>query len=268
MKHKPNKYSAKLRLLVILCSAFVLAYCVAQLAIGYTYIPTRRGGILLSGVSTLFIAFSSMLFCTAGVSLLVDHYDERDNEALYRRARAWMLKVGLGFLVLAPVLELLLAIMFISAGHEPLTYRGFAADATLYDPALAGYRESVAALSGHPVLIVVLVLTLLLAAIAWLSAKYRIPGMKGFQGLTAVALMGVVSVMCLLGAIEDFVAGEVSLSRSGAVYTALDHPAQFNAILLTKSMAATVSLLFSAAGLVVLVWKGPAVFAGHELEKD
>ena len=87
-KYKPNVVSLNRRLALAICVVFLLIFALAELATGYTYVLGKRGGYLLSGIPTLMIALSASALCAAAMSMIIDHYDKRENESSYAATRA------------------------------------------------------------------------------------------------------------------------------------------------------------------------------------
>lgn len=256
-----------MRLLAIVAAVFTLAYCLAQLATGYTYMPAKRGGILLSGMPTVLIALSALLFCITAVSVVVDHYDERDNERLYKNARSWMSKTAFALLFFAPILELILGLLRVANGRELFRYRGFAADVTLYSPALAQYRGDIESIAQSSLFSSLFVIAFVFGMLSALAIKFRIRGMATFNAVAGIAFLSMVSVMLLLSVADSFVSGEASTGRRGRVYTALEDPAQFNAILLTEGLTGFLTLMFCAAAVLVMVKRGAGAFMSDQVRK-
>ena len=146
-RHVPNRFPAALRAMLLVFSVLALFYAVAELAIGYTYLPGKRGGMLLSGVPTLCIAAGSLLLCLSALLVVVDHYDTRDNEGRYKRLRAQALKTGAVLIVIAPLIEIALIFVRVGSGAEPLSPAGFAADVTWHDGTMKPYAGKVAAIT-------------------------------------------------------------------------------------------------------------------------
>lgn len=253
-QHVPNRFSARARLLAVVFSTLALAYCLAELAVGYTYIPGKRGGgILLSGVPTVMVAIASLLFCIAAMLVVVDHYDTRENEAGYLRWRARATKTGIVLGVMAPLVQVALFFVWTGTGKEPLPLRGFAADSTWHDPSMRVYADDVKAIGDSDLMMVLFLSTLTLACMATLAEKFKVAAMRAIN-VFLLCLFGVVlGAMLVLSVAEDFLRGEVRVGRSGIVYTTQEIPAAFNAVLLTKGIAGSFILLMSGAGLLLAV---------------
>lgn len=255
----PNKYSRAVLAGCALLAVVTLAYGIAHLAIGHTYLPGRRGGLLLPGIPTLLVAVASLLCCVVALSVVVDHYDERRNEPAYRRARRWMLKAAIALLLFAPFAELCLLLLHAMGGPAPLQYRGFAADVALHVPALAHHGEWVGALARSPVLLWTGAGTLVLALLLAVAGKLRLRIWPQVQALVMVATCLLLGVFMSLGVAEDWLRGEVSLRRQG-VLTAIEQPAAFNAVLLAQGLVALLLLAMGVLALWVFVRRGARAF--------
>jgi len=82
-KYKPNFISLRARLLLATGAAFLLVIALAQLATGYTFMPSKHKGIFLSGIPTLMAVVATLALCLALVLTVIDHYDKRNNEEIY-----------------------------------------------------------------------------------------------------------------------------------------------------------------------------------------
>lgn len=250
----PNRFSARARLLAVVFSTLALAYCLAELAVGYTYMPGKRGGVLLSGVPTAMVATASLLFCIAAMLVVVDHYDTRENEAGYLRWRARATKTGIALGVMAPVMQIALIFVWTGTGKEPLPLRGFAAESTWHDPAMRVYADDVEAIGDSSVMIGLFFATLTLACMAMLAEKFKVAAMRAINTFLLCLFGVMLGAMMVLSVAEDFLRGEVKVgARSAVVYTAQEVPAAFNAVLLTKGIAGSFILLMSGAGLFLVV---------------
>lgn len=254
--HVPNRFPAALRAVLLVFSVLALVYAVAELAIGYTYLPGKRGGMLLSGVPTLCIAVGSLLLCMSALLVVVDHYDTRDNEERYKRLRAQALKTGAVLIVIAPLIEIALIFVRVGSGAEPLSPAGFAADVTWHDGTMKPYAGKVAAITDSGFFMGTLGVTFVLAVIALIAEKCRVESMRRFNAVAILSFSAVLAMMLVLTTCEQFLQGEVRMHRSGPVYTARAHPAFFNAVLLTKGMAGLAWLLACSLAAVGVLRRG------------
>lgn len=250
-EHRPNSFPATVRILAVLGTLLLLGYGLAELAIGYTYIPVRRAGfLLLSGTATLMIAVGVLLLGAACLLVVADHYDRRDNEAHYVATRGFLAKAGLLLLLMAPVSEIVFALLRASTGIEVPDYRGFARDATWHSPELARHAPRLDDMVDLEFALVMLAISVsaLLASLAcnrWGGALVKRIGMA-FSGFAMIGFA------VLLGAsvLSDFVAGSVTASGAREI-TAAAEPAKFNAAMLTGSLASGMLLLAGIAGIAV-----------------
>ena len=242
-KHVPNRFPAALRAMLLVFSVLALFYAVAELAIGYTYLPGKRGGMLLSGVPTLCIAAGSLLLCLSALLVVVDHYDTRDNEERYKRLRAQALKTGAVLIVIAPLIEIALIFVRVGSGAEPLSPAGFAADVTWHDGTMKPYAGKVAAITDSGFFMGTLGVTFVIAVVAMIAEKRKIESMRRFNALAILGFCAMLAMVLILTTCEQFLGGEVRMHGSGTIYTAREHPAVFNAVLLTKGMAGLALLL-------------------------
>ncbi|WP_157964652.1 hypothetical protein [Algibacillus agarilyticus] len=65
------------------------------------YIPSKRGGIHLSGESAWIMYAALICGCIYFLTIIVDHYDKRDNEIKYYMFGKGVKYVGLGLAVIA-----------------------------------------------------------------------------------------------------------------------------------------------------------------------
>lgn len=84
-KYVPNIIPLGKRIWNILSSLFLLAYGAYGLWIGDIYIPGKRGsGTHLHGLAAWAMYAAFIAACLAMLSIIVDHFDKRDNEARYK----------------------------------------------------------------------------------------------------------------------------------------------------------------------------------------
>lgn len=94
-RHVPNVIPAGIRVVLAVCAVILLVYMSAGLATGYTYVPGKRGGFLLSGLPTLLLIICASALFLASLLTIIDHFDQRPNEATYTATRRWCLRVAL-----------------------------------------------------------------------------------------------------------------------------------------------------------------------------
>lgn len=253
---KPNSFPAAVRFAALLFSTFALAYGVAELAVGHTYVPGKRAGMILTGGPTLMIALAWLLFCVSSVLVVVDHYDTRDNEALYKRTRAWMVRAGAVLLVSAPMLEIALIFVRVDGTAGPALYRGFVADVPMHAPGLAMSVGRIADQLLHGLVGYLFLATVGLFALIVLAEKLKARVVNEVKAGVGLAMLGSLSVLMLCEAARQFATGQVKVHRH--LVLALEHPAEFNAVLVTKAFGGVFMLLMCVAALATLVrkWMG------------
>lgn len=101
MKYIPNKIPFKERMMNKILSIILLAYGGYGIYINDLYISGKRGnGVHLHDEPALVMYAAFICGCLVMLSVVVDHYDERDNEKKYKRfAKAfkylgWSLFIG------------------------------------------------------------------------------------------------------------------------------------------------------------------------------
>jgi hypothetical protein len=105
--YTPNHIPVETRWIHVLMSAGLIIYGGVGLWLDDIYLPgKRRGGLHFHGLSAqiLFAAFLSA--CCNLLSVVVDHYDRRNNETNYRLFAQATSILGLGLLVAALVVGL------------------------------------------------------------------------------------------------------------------------------------------------------------------
>ena len=85
-KYIPNVIPADVRRFNLFASLFLLAYGAYGIHVNDLYIRTRRGRVSLHlHNESAFIMYAAFLCaCIVMVSVIIDHYDQRDNESTYR----------------------------------------------------------------------------------------------------------------------------------------------------------------------------------------
>lgn len=114
-KYKPNHISAKLRFWYIVMSLVFLTYGTLSVIFGEMYLPTKKGGPLVIHGFPMWFTYFAMLCAAANLtSIIVDHYDHRDNEKSYKKFAVMTAKAG-GFFFL---ISLVLLFLFILSGKK------------------------------------------------------------------------------------------------------------------------------------------------------
>jgi hypothetical protein len=224
---------------------------VAGVATGYTYIPSKRGGLLLSGLPTLLIVLCASALFLASLLTIFDHYDKRPNEATYVAIRKACLKGALYLFIAAPFVELAHRLLPLWGVDLLPDVHGLAENSTFYSPRLG-------ALTHHldPILGNALAIGLLAAATGGLGLlinKYSTTSRRIATALVGVSMLAL-SVLMLAGFTKDFLTGEVKAGRRHNRYVikAEEEPAKFNAILLTNFVLGGTLFTGSAFSLLVV----------------
>ena len=249
MKHTPNVVPAPIRLTLAVCAVGLLAYMCAGLATGYTYIPGKRGGFLLSAIPTLLIVgAASALFLTALLTI-VDHYDKRPNEPSYSAARRLCLKAALYLFVAAPFIEVAQRLLLLLNIDVFPHLHGLAEDYTFYSSEMNRLARHVDPILNNGVIIALL--SAATGGVGILVNKYSSNFKRLAAALVALSMLGISSLM-LAKSTQSFFTGEV---KTGSRYNkdivhADKEPAKFNAILLTHFSLGGILLTASAFLLV------------------
>ncbi len=92
--YRPNHISAAVRWAYGITSGVMLLYCAYGLWIDDLFIPGRQrrrflgkhsGGLHLDGIEAWLMTAAVVCAASVMLSIIVDHYDKRDNERNYRR---------------------------------------------------------------------------------------------------------------------------------------------------------------------------------------
>lgn len=104
----PNRIDPGTRVLYVVLSSCLLLYGTAGIVADAIYVPGKRTtGTDFHG-EPAWILYAAMVCASANMlSVVVDHYDTRDNEVNYRRFATVTQWLGWGLFVLALVLDLL-----------------------------------------------------------------------------------------------------------------------------------------------------------------
>lgn len=211
----------------------LLVYMCAGLATGYTYLPGKRGGFLLSAIPTFMMVGAASAAFLAAVLMIVDHYDRRPNEGTYQLARRYCLRIALYLFIAAPFIETAQRILlFFDIDVFPHLH-GLAERYTFYSPELSPLARHLDPIVSNGALI--FVLSMLVTGLGVLISKFS----SGLKRLTAVLMalgMLALSTLLLAKSTQEFLSGEVKGGRrySRYVVRAVEEPAKFNAILLSQ----------------------------------
>ncbi len=249
--HVPNVVPAKVRIGLAICAVFLLIYMCGGLATGYTYLPGKRGGLLLSGIPTLFIVAAASALFLAALLTIVDHYDRRPNEASYAFTRKTYRRAALYLFIAAPFAELAHRLLLDNGIDIFPNAHGLAENYTFYSPRLHALKRFLDPITSNVLWIGLL--SFGTGGVGILIDKYS--HSAGFRRiaslLISVSMLGV-SLFAMAGGAQDFLNGEVKRGRQSAEYTiqAELEPAKFNAILLTHF--AMSGMLFTASAFVLV----------------
>lgn len=232
-KHRPNKIPLKTRVFLAICTLFLLVFILVELALGYTYLPGKRGGFLLSGVPTLLIALSASGLLLAAVLTIIDHYDKRPNEASYKSLRSFCLKASLYLLIAAPIFEITESLLHLNGIDLFPRFHGIAETYSLHSAKLKTYVQYLSPILNNATTIGVL--SAFTIGLGLLVEKLFVKRANRFVMLMAgIGILGL-STMWIAETAKDFLLGEVTIGRrsSKLIVQADLEPAKFNAILLT-----------------------------------
>ena len=111
MSYKPNIVSIRERIITIIIVPIGFVYYTNQLITnGYIEIifEQRSGLISYYGISAYVLYFGLISLLSAQVSVLVDHYDKRDNEIKYFNFKFYMMFIGFKLCFIATIMNLIL----------------------------------------------------------------------------------------------------------------------------------------------------------------
>lgn len=110
LAYKPNKIPLEERIASVLISMFVLLYGTIGVMVDDIFIPGKRAGQGSHYHGLLaWILYASFLFAIANMmSIVVDHFDKRDNEKNYHRFASVTKTIGGILFLIAIVLDLFL----------------------------------------------------------------------------------------------------------------------------------------------------------------
>lgn len=258
--HTPNHIPGRARIVLAIMAMAFMAYAIAELAIGYTYLPGKRGSfILLSGVPTIMVALAATLLSVLAISAVIDHYDKRPNEARYKSLQGRLGIVAIVSLVSAPFVEILRSFLPRTAATNFFSYHGFAADIPLNVHVYSGYIRAIdnALHSGFAIAVIA-------GGLACGIAGHVIDRIWGHRtkkltlllySLLLVSLSG----LGLLWTARQVVAGEASIGRSSYKQSILAarEPAKFNAVILTRGSVFVLMFSLGIGGLGVSMVRRP-----------
>ncbi len=83
--YTPNHIPVETRWIHLIISGGLILYAAIGLLVDDIYLPgKRRGGLHFHGISAWVMAFAFAMACCNLLSVIVDHYDRRNNETNYR----------------------------------------------------------------------------------------------------------------------------------------------------------------------------------------
>ncbi|MBK8102629.1 MAG: hypothetical protein IPK30_04935 [Cellvibrionales bacterium] len=219
------------------------------MATGYTYLPGKRGGILLSGLPTLLIVIAASGLFLASLLTIIDHYDKRPNEASYSRLRKYCLKSSLHLFIAAPFVELAQRLLLLWGIDIFPHIHGLAENYTFYNPRLNALVQYVEPITSNGVLIVLL--AVVTGGLSILIDKHSSDLKRLVGGLACVSMLSL-SVLFLASSTHDFLSGNVKIGSKHHKFIVRAHqePAKFNAVLLTNFALGGFMLTFSTFGLI------------------
>ncbi len=92
--YTPNQIPLQTRILRTLGSVALLAYGILGVVIDDLVIPGKRSSMHLHGLSAWLMALAIACAAVTLFAVVVDHYDRRNNESVYRRLERWAGKLG------------------------------------------------------------------------------------------------------------------------------------------------------------------------------
>lgn len=245
MKYYPNIVPLSLRVTLFVCAVGLLIYMCVGLSTGYTYIPGKRGGILLSAMPTFFIVGSASALFLSAMLTIIDHYDKRPNELVYKAAKRVLLKLALYLFIAAPLVGLAKDLLQLFGINIFPDLHGFAENYTLYSSDMNDYERYFDVILDNGW--VVFLISVLAGFVGIIFIK-RGSNKNRFSGaLVAFSMLGMSSLF-LANSIQDFLSGKIKF-RHNIVY-ADQEVAKFNAILLTDFSLSGV--MFTASVFVLV----------------
>lgn len=92
--YTPNQIPLTTRILRTLGSVALLAYGILGVVIDDLVIPGKRNSMHLHGLNAWLMALGIACAAVTLLAVVVDHYDRRNNESVYRRLESWAGKLG------------------------------------------------------------------------------------------------------------------------------------------------------------------------------
>lgn len=108
-RYIPNSIPAEIRNTNIILSLVLFSYCTWGVVTGTIWIPGKRGGMELHGASMWMVYAAMVLGVVNLLSVVVDHYDQRDNEISYRRIAFFTQTAAWGLFAIAVIVRLFFA---------------------------------------------------------------------------------------------------------------------------------------------------------------
>jgi hypothetical protein len=103
--HVPNQIPGETRVNYVLWSLALILYGAAGLAGNVITIPTIPGALHFQGLAA-WVLFAAILAAAASwLSVVLDHYDESDNESQYRNFALWSETAGYALALVATALH-------------------------------------------------------------------------------------------------------------------------------------------------------------------
>lgn len=92
--HTPNHVPLTTRIFRTLGSLGLISYSILGVLIDDIVIPGKRNSMHLHGLPAWFMALAMVCGAITLISVVVDHYDRKNNEQTYRRLESWAGKLG------------------------------------------------------------------------------------------------------------------------------------------------------------------------------
>lgn len=104
--YKPNNIGIEIRTMNIFIALILIIYASYSVVKNNFYIPTKRGLLLFHDESAWLTLIVFFIAAINLLSVVIDHYDKRDNEELYRKFRKITFWLGWITLILSLVLDI------------------------------------------------------------------------------------------------------------------------------------------------------------------
>jgi hypothetical protein len=244
-KYQPNSVPLLTRLAMAFTAVFLVFFAAVQLMTGYTYIISRRGGILLHGMPSVMVVLTVTALCAAALLTILDHYDKRPNEEFYKYARGLLLKSATIFFFAGVPLFLLLDFILRNSYDIDILSNipGFAENFSFYSPELNQFIPYLKSIFRINIWISLTGVLLILSGFFILKLFPKVLGLMA------------ASVFMIAETLEDLLTGETEAGRGRHKYiiNAWSEPAKFNAILLTHFTLSGAVFVTCATAFVGLV---------------